>query len=143
MRSSKTSWRLQCASASWRINPSPPPYLSSDLELVDVVALQAAWRRQRQAARSDPAETLIIDLAAEAGRCGALHQRIGGFVEQLNRRVEQFPQFDHFRNELVGKTAVFNAEAGGGLDQLSDLGDRLRAELARFTLEGVRRQDQR
>src|SRR5205085_8804530 len=49
----------------------------------------------------------------------------------------------HLRHEFVREAVPFDSEAGGCLDQLGDLRDRLGTELARFAFQRMGRDDQR
>ena len=71
---------------------------------------------------------------------------ISGLVALSNSSiglVEQAAQLDDLGHQLVGKAAALDAEARGQFDQLGDLRQRLRAELAGFALQRMRGEHQR
>src|SRR5207245_10203268 len=82
----------------------------------------------------DPAEALVVYLAPEATRVcrSACHQRIGGFLELLDRLAEQPPKLDHVGHQLVGEAVRFHAEARRSLNELGDFRHRFGAKLARL-----------
>ena len=81
--------------------------LEQQFEMIERMGLQNYVQLQSRAGgRLDPAEPLVVDLAAEAAVAAApRHQRIGRLVEQLDRLVEQRAQLDHLGHQLVGKAA--------------------------------------
>ena len=120
--------------------------LETQFEMIARMGIQNYVQLQCEAARGrglDPAEALVARLAAEAAGRGAGHQRVGRLVEQLDGLIEQPAQLHHLGHQLVREATALHAEARRGLDQLGDLGQRLRAELARFALERMRGDDQR